>query len=187
MKRISACLPLLCLLAVAPAELRLPQVFSDGMVLQRDLPVRVWGWAALAAPVTVAFAGQRVAAAADADGWWSVALDPLAAAAVRPGCIVSYSMDIAVSPGAGEQKLYANLCQNDSGSGYQAWGGTRTLSTAGTSFVTRTVVQRLTDAIADSHFCYPDAAGARFIFQGGEGEPPVNLYYVDRPISTQGG
>ena len=29
---------------MAHAELRLPSIFSDHMVLQRDMPVTVWGW-----------------------------------------------------------------------------------------------------------------------------------------------
>ena len=33
------------LLAPASAELKLPAILGDNMVLQRDLPVPVWGWA----------------------------------------------------------------------------------------------------------------------------------------------
>ncbi|HAE10822.1 MAG TPA: hypothetical protein DCG39_04175, partial [Opitutae bacterium] len=38
-----AFLALLCL--VAHAELRMPKVFGNGMVLQKDKPVKLWGWA----------------------------------------------------------------------------------------------------------------------------------------------
>ena len=60
--------------AVKPAA-----VFADRMVLQRDEPVCVWGTATAGEPVTVEFAGQKKAATADAQGDWSVRLDPLAA------------------------------------------------------------------------------------------------------------
>ncbi|NQU24074.1 MAG: hypothetical protein HQ567_22555 [Candidatus Nealsonbacteria bacterium] len=64
----------------ARAELRLPNVFGDNMVLQRDKRVRVWGWAEKAATVTVDFAGQTKTATASADGRWQVQLEPMAAA-----------------------------------------------------------------------------------------------------------
>lgn len=58
----------------------MPSVFSDNMVLQRDKPVSVWGWADGGAEVTVAFAGQKkTAAATGTGGEWRVALDPLPA------------------------------------------------------------------------------------------------------------
>jgi len=43
--------------ALPAAELQLAPVFSDHMVLQRDKPVKVWGWADAGATVTVVFAG----------------------------------------------------------------------------------------------------------------------------------
>src|SRR3712207_6601950 len=72
---------LLVLPARANAELALPKVLGDHMVLQRDRPVPVWGRAAAGEAVTVRFAGQRKDARADADGHWRVDLDPLAASA----------------------------------------------------------------------------------------------------------
>jgi len=54
-------------------------IFQDGMVLQRDVSVPVWGWAPPHTAVTVTFAGQRKSASSDAKGRWQVALDPLAA------------------------------------------------------------------------------------------------------------
>jgi len=51
------------------------------MVLQREKPVAVWGWADAGEPVTVSFAGQSKSAKADADGKWSLKLDPLSASA----------------------------------------------------------------------------------------------------------
>ena len=61
------------------AEVALPRVFSDHMVLQRDLPVPVWGTAAAGEKVTVSFRGSTVSATAAADGHWRLALGPFAA------------------------------------------------------------------------------------------------------------
>jgi sialate O-acetylesterase len=56
------------------AELKLPAVFSDGMVLQRDQKVAVWGWVDPGAEVTVSFAGQEKTAKADKTGKFMVRL-----------------------------------------------------------------------------------------------------------------
>ena len=63
----------------APAEVRLPNVFGDHMVLQRDKEVVVWGWAETGEKVIVKFAGQSHATTAGQDGKWRVELDQLAA------------------------------------------------------------------------------------------------------------
>ena len=62
----------------ARANVTLPSTFTDHLVLQRDLPVPVWGWADPAEKVSVEFAGQTKTATADADGKWTLKLDPLA-------------------------------------------------------------------------------------------------------------
>lgn len=62
------------------SELQLAAVFSDHMVLQRELPVRVWGRAAAGATVRVSFADQQRQVTAGVDGTWQAELDPLAAA-----------------------------------------------------------------------------------------------------------
>ncbi len=72
--------------ALHAAELKLPSVLADHMVLQRDKPVAVWGWADPGETVTVSFAGQAKSAAADADGKWSLKLDALTASA-EPGTL----------------------------------------------------------------------------------------------------
>ena len=61
------------------ANLRLSPVFGDHMVLQRDKPVRVWGWANPGEKVTVAFAGQTKTTRANPDGKWVVSLKGLKA------------------------------------------------------------------------------------------------------------
>ena len=75
------CLGLAAVLAVASAaraDVRLPRVFGEHMVLQQELPVPVWGWADPGEKVTVSVAGQSKTATADAGGKWSLKLDPLA-------------------------------------------------------------------------------------------------------------
>ncbi len=63
----------------ANATVTLPVIFTDHMVLQRERPVPVWGWAEAGREVNVKFAGQVKATKADKDGKWKVMLDPLKA------------------------------------------------------------------------------------------------------------
>lgn len=72
---------LLLLPAAAHAELKLPAIFGDNMVLQQKLANPVWGWDAPGTEVTVKFAGQTKSAKADDKGKWSVKLDPVPASA----------------------------------------------------------------------------------------------------------
>jgi len=67
------------LTTLSAADLRLGPPFSDHMVLQREKPVAVWGWADPSESVTVAFDGQTKTATAGADGKWSIKLDALKA------------------------------------------------------------------------------------------------------------
>jgi len=70
------------------ADLTLPAIFSDHMVLQRDKPVPVWGWATPGDEVTVEFAGQSRRATTGGDGRWMTRLEPLAAAAAARPLVV---------------------------------------------------------------------------------------------------
>jgi sialate O-acetylesterase len=54
-------------------------IFQTNMVLQRDKPVQVWGWAEPGEQVAVSFAGQRAEAKAAKDRLWTVTLDPMPA------------------------------------------------------------------------------------------------------------
>ncbi len=74
----------LLLLALLPgagvcAQVTLPRILSDHMVVQRDLPVHVWGMAEAGEEVTVSFRGESRATKAGALGRWSVFLKPGAA------------------------------------------------------------------------------------------------------------
>lgn len=70
-------LPLLLLGHQAFADLKLPAVISDGMVLQRDAKVPIWGWGEAGKTVTVSFAGQSTKGMVNADGTWRVDLKAL--------------------------------------------------------------------------------------------------------------
>jgi len=76
---------------LARAEVRLPRLFSDGMVIQRDQAVPVWGWAAAGETVRVRFAGQEKRSRADAGGTWRVELGPVKASAEGRSLVVSGS------------------------------------------------------------------------------------------------
>ena len=62
---------------IAKAEVKLPAVFSDHMVLQRSNVAPVWGWAEPGEKVTVQFAGQTKKVTAGNDGKWMVRLDAI--------------------------------------------------------------------------------------------------------------
>ena len=49
-------------------------VFQTNMVLQRDKPIHVWGWAEPGEQVTVTFAGEQASAKAGKDRAWKVTL-----------------------------------------------------------------------------------------------------------------
>ncbi len=70
---------LLTLAASAYADVGLPALISDHMVLQAGEPVRIWGWAQPDEQVTVEAGGQKLATHADKDGQWSVEMAPFKA------------------------------------------------------------------------------------------------------------
>jgi sialate O-acetylesterase len=61
------------------ADVTLPYVLSDNMVLQRDVPVNIWGWAKPGEKVTVTISGQKVSAKTGKNGEWKVQIKPLSA------------------------------------------------------------------------------------------------------------
>ena len=71
---------LMSLSASAAADVRLPNLFSDHMVLQCDKVIKVWGWAAPGENIKVLFAGRVAETTTDANGDWRVELP-----AMKPG------------------------------------------------------------------------------------------------------
>lgn len=65
----------------AQAELRLPAIIGDNMVLQQKQTNPIWGWDTPGTTVQVTFGSQTKTATADAQGKWTVKLDPLPASA----------------------------------------------------------------------------------------------------------
>jgi sialate O-acetylesterase len=65
--------------ARSEADVKLPAVFGDHMVVQCEAPIKVWGWADPGEAVTVAFNGKTHAATAGTDGRWRVTLTPVPA------------------------------------------------------------------------------------------------------------
>ncbi|ULT24984.1 hypothetical protein KUH03_39980 [Sphingobacterium sp. E70] len=58
------------------AELRLPAIFGDNMILQRDSPIKLWGWAEKNETIHVRFMQQKLKVQADRNGQWSITLAP---------------------------------------------------------------------------------------------------------------
>jgi sialate O-acetylesterase len=75
---IIASLTLIVLIAsFATADVRLPAIISDNMVIQADAKAPIWGWANPNETVTVAIGKQKQTATADANGKWMVKLKPM--------------------------------------------------------------------------------------------------------------
>ncbi len=78
LKRTFTCLVLLVAALTARANVQLPALFSDNMVLQQGVPVTIWGWAQDGEKVTVKFRGQTVSTTTR-NLKWAVKLRPLKA------------------------------------------------------------------------------------------------------------
>ena len=61
------------------AQVRLPRLIRDSMVLQRDVKLKVWGWASPGEKVTISFNGKKAKATADKAGKWLAWLSPMKA------------------------------------------------------------------------------------------------------------
>ena len=61
------------------ADVRLPQLVSNGMVLQRDTKLKIWGWASPSEKVSVTFNGKKGKTTTGADGKWLVELPAMQA------------------------------------------------------------------------------------------------------------
>ncbi len=81
---LAALLPAFAL--TAHAELKLPAIIGDHMVLQQKQADPIWGWDTPGTKITVTYAGQTKSAEAGADGKWTVALDA-GPASDKPGTI----------------------------------------------------------------------------------------------------
>jgi len=81
------------------AELKLPTLFGDNMILQRDSPIKIWGWAEKNETIHVQFMQQELKTKADKNGQWNLTLAPTSYGG-------PYSMEI---KGRSQQILLKNI------------------------------------------------------------------------------
>ncbi|MFH0992453.1 MAG: sialate O-acetylesterase [bacterium] len=81
---------ILVLGVTSSAQVKLPRLISDGMVVQRNTNVKIWGWASSNETVAIRFVDSTYHSVADSTGTWSVALAPLNAGG-------PYTMEISAS------------------------------------------------------------------------------------------
>jgi sialate O-acetylesterase len=79
MKKINILFIALCMFSIAKADVVMPRIFSDNMVLQRNKPIPVWGWAKRNETVVIQFNKQKKTIKADENGNWTVNLSHEAA------------------------------------------------------------------------------------------------------------
>jgi sialate O-acetylesterase len=59
------------------AQVKLPRLISDSMILQRDANVKIWGWSTIDEKVTVTFYNKTYRTIAGKDGKWMIILSPM--------------------------------------------------------------------------------------------------------------
>lgn len=96
-----AVLVLLC--NVAWATVKLPAIFGDNMVLQRNIKVPVWGWADAGEQVQIQFMGGTFKTVTGNDGKWSLKLGAYKAGG-------PYEMTV---KGSSNQLTYKNILMGD--------------------------------------------------------------------------
>ena len=80
MKKVNLVCLFFILTAIVSANVRLPTIFGNNMVLQRNKPIPIWGWADAGEKITVHFKQQnKTVTAGDKDGKWMIRLDNEAA------------------------------------------------------------------------------------------------------------
>ena len=91
-KKINVLFVLLLLLNLESirAQVRLPRLVRDSMILQRDTKINIWGWAAKNEKINIKFNSKSYKTAAGNDGKWLIRLPPMKAGG-------PYTMDISGS------------------------------------------------------------------------------------------
>jgi sialate O-acetylesterase len=87
MKIFALVFTLLHLTIAATAQIKLPRLVRDSMILQRDTKINIWGWAAKDEKVKIKFNGKSYRATTGKDGKWMIVLPPIKAGG-------PYTMDI---------------------------------------------------------------------------------------------
>ncbi|QNN25486.1 sialate O-acetylesterase [Planctomycetales bacterium ZRK34] len=86
-----------CLCTMTLGAVKLPGFFNDHMVLQRQMPIAVWGWADPGEMVEVTLGDDTVKTTANQDGQWKVALPKREAGGPLTLSIVSPSGKITIN------------------------------------------------------------------------------------------
>lgn len=74
----SSLIALLFILFSTPvlSEVRLPKLISDGMILQREKPLKIWGWADSGEKIDIVFRNNSYPTSADSLGNWEITFPP---------------------------------------------------------------------------------------------------------------
>src|SRR5687768_12152967 len=88
-KKINIVLVALLLLNIGfiHAQVRLPRLVRDSMILQRDTKINIWGWAAKNEKISIKFSNKSYKTTTGSDGKWLIQLPPMKAGG-------PYTMDI---------------------------------------------------------------------------------------------
>lgn len=98
-KQILSVLTALVMSLSISAQLKLPAILSDNMVVQQGKPISLWGWAGPGKTVSTAFRGKKYTAVADEKGNWQIKL---------PASKAGYGGDIKIES-AGQQVVIENI------------------------------------------------------------------------------
>ena len=116
MKRMIVATAVFAAIAVQ-AKVKFAAPFADGMVLQREMPVRVWGTADAGEKVKVVFGGAEAGTVADSSGKWLVELPPMKAS--KQGRVLSANEARVCDVLVGE----VWMCAGQSNTDCPVWGG----------------------------------------------------------------
>ncbi len=78
-KKLLVSLLVFCFIKPVDAQIRLPRLVRDSMVLQRDVPLTIWGWASKGEKINLKFNGKNYKTISNDDGKWSVLLPAMKA------------------------------------------------------------------------------------------------------------
>lgn len=128
MKNVRMCLitafgAMLASVATVQADVRLPEVISNNMVLQKDIPLPIWGWADAGEEVTVTLGDSTVKSTADGAGKWKVTLPAIKTAGGPREMTVKGKNEIKVTniligevwAGSGQSNMQWNVAQSTNG------------------------------------------------------------------------
>ena len=78
----------LCVFSTLYSELRVPPIFSSGMVLQRNQVNPVWGCSNKNTEISISFAGDDYSTVSNNEGYWKIELFPKQANATEQDMVI---------------------------------------------------------------------------------------------------